>query len=186
MQRLAFLAMILAVLLLSACNAQDTVAVETVAPATLKPGDAIPAPTGEVVLTISGKISNTNAENMLLLDIATLEKMGLVKYTVTDPSLNEQFTYTGVLLADLLKVIGAAPDATLVHMTALDEYEVDVEIAETEKWPVLLATQTAGSYMPIESNGPTRIIFPFDDISEVDIPKYSDLAIWNLVTMEIQ
>src|SRR5678809_787708 len=49
---------------------------------TLKPGDAVPAPTGDVVLTIDGKIKQTNSGDTLQFDMQTLESLGVVQYEV--------------------------------------------------------------------------------------------------------
>ena len=46
-------------------------------------------------------------DDTLAFDMSTLEKLRLVKYEVDDPWLQEEVTYTGVLLSDLLEVAGA-------------------------------------------------------------------------------
>lgn len=172
---------------LAACASQPAQVYETVSPASIQPGDPIAAPTGEVILTVSGAISVTNtAENTLQLDMATLEKFGLVKYAINDPWLNAYNTYTGVLMSDFLKVIGADPKATQVHIVALDDYQVDIAIADIQKWPVLLATQVNGAAMDVANNGPTRIIFPFDQYKDIDLVLYKDLSIWNIATLEVK
>lgn len=187
MKTLRFALFTLFALALAACSAQPTQVYETVSPAVIKPGDSIAAPADDVILTISGAISITNTpEKTLQLDMPTLEKMGLVKYAINDPWLNAKNTYTGVLLSDLLKVIGAAPQATQLHFVALDDYQVDIFISDIQKWPVLLATQTNGAYMDIANNGPTRIIFPFDQYKEIDVVLYKDLSIWNVATIEVK
>jgi len=63
---------------------------------------------------------------------------------------------------------------------------VNISVADIQKWPILLALQTNGEYMTVEFNGPTRIIFPFDDYKEIDQVAYKDLWIWNIKAMEIQ
>ncbi len=183
-----FRALLFAVLLfaVAACASQPGVIYESVTPAGFKPGSAIPAPAGEVILTVTGEISAKNSGDSLLLDMQTLEKFGLVKYDVTDPWLKSNFTYTGILLKDFAKMVGASPAATLFHIVALDDYAVDITFAEAEKWPILLATQANGAYMAVSENGPTRIIFPFDDFPEIDKVIYQDLWIWNIKTIEVR
>jgi len=162
----------------------ETAEYEVVAPATLKPGDNIPMPAGEIVLTISGDISNTNDNETITLDIESLEAMGLVSYEVDDPWEQERVAYTGVLLSDLLQVAGASDSTTEIFATALDGYEIPIPIGETEAWPVLIATQSNGSYMSIESSGPTRIIFPFERHDDVTAAR--NMSVWNLESLEIR
>jgi|JFJP01.1.fsa_nt_gi hypothetical protein len=170
-----------------ACNSQSKPAYEVVKPAEITLGSPLPAPAKEGILTISGALTNKNVADTLVLDMSTIEKLGLVKYTVIkDPWENKQVTYTGVLLADLLKAAGAAETATSVHFTALDDYQVDIVIAKTKEVPILLATQADGQYMDVDHAGPTRIVFPYDSFSEIDLLDYKNLSIWNISSMEIK
>ncbi len=173
-------------MLLVACGGQPKTIYVEVAPAALKPGDPIPAPAGEVILTVSGKINTKNNGDTLQLDMATLEQFGLVEYAINDPWLKEKVTYQGILMSEFLKYVQADSSAETVHIVALDNYEVDLAIQELNKWPVLLATRANGKYIDISTNGPTRIIFPFDQFPEIDITLYRDLMIWNIATMEVR
>lgn len=181
--RFAFL---LIALFLAACANQSNTIYETVAPASLKPGDAIPAPTGAVILTITGDISAKNSGDTLELDMATLEKFGVVKYDIDDPWTKTKVNYSGVLLSDFLKIIGASSSAENIHIVALDDYAVTITITEAQKWPVLIATQSNGEYMSVAENGPTRIIFPFGRYSDVEVVLYQDLSIWSIKSIEVK
>jgi hypothetical protein len=150
---------------------------------TLAAGAAIAAPTTPI-LTITGRIATTNAAAGLALDIPSIEQLGLIRYTVHDPWLEEDLEFTGVLVTDLLRSAGAAPDATSLHITALDDYEVDISIADATRWPIMLATQTGQAPMAIAQKGPTRIVFPADP--GIDLLKYKDLWVWQLKTIEVR
>jgi hypothetical protein len=172
---------------LTACSRNVEQAYAFVAPASLTTGDAIPVPTGEAILSISGDISVKNAGDKLVFDMETLEQLGLVEYTITDPWRgNQRVSYTGVLMSDLIEFAGVSPSASSIHMAALDDYQVDISIADIKKWPVLLATRVNGEHMSIENSGPTRIIFPLDAYPEIDRIAYKDLFIWNLESMEVK
>ena len=180
-------AIVVTILAIVACGGgSSSVSYETVAPARITAGDAIPAPTGDVVLTVFGDISVTNSGDMLKLDMPALEGLGLVKYTVNDPWLNAKNTYTGVLISDLYKALGSSSAATSLHITALDDYQVDISLEDAEKWPILLATRVNGDYMDIENSGPTRVIFPYDTHSDIDQIAYKDYWIWNIKSVEIR
>lgn len=174
-------------LVLVGCGQKVDLAYAEIAPAGLSVGDQIPTPTGDVILTIGGAIGQTNVGQSLKFDMATLEQLGLVEYTISDPWQNhEDVSYTGVLMSDLLEYAGISDGATNVHMIALDDYAVDVTVEDMKKWPVLLATRTDGEYMDVESSGPTRIVFPFHSNPEIDEDTYKVLMIWNLRDIEIQ
>ena len=151
----------------------------------IKPGDPIPLPSGEVILTITGNVSVTNVGDTLQLDMATLERMGLVKYPVLDPYLNEENVYTGLLMSDLARVLGVTGPEEVFQIVALDDYQVNLTLAEFQRWPILLATRNGDEYMTIENSGPTRIIFPYNTHSELDPVKYNDSWIWNVASINV-
>ena len=179
MNRIIYLALVLMVLMSAACQRQPTLAPETVSAATIGMGDPIPAPAEAVVLSLSGP-----DDKEISFDLPTLEKLGLVKYTVTDPWLESQVTYTGVLLSDLLKVAGVSEGASTVKAVALDDYAADIPLKEINEWPILIATQADGEYLTIDNNGPTRIIFPYDTYS--DITAARNMSVWNLARLEVK
>jgi hypothetical protein len=173
------------VLALTGCEAgADEQIYEVVSAGTISPGDEVPAPVGEVVLVVTGRISETNVEDALAFDMETLEQIGLVTYEVSDPWLQEDVSYTGVLLSDLLQVAGADEASSEVNALALDGYAAPIPLSELDTWPVLLATQADGSYMSIENNGPTRIIFPYDRIE--DITEARNMSVWNMESLEVR
>ena len=172
-------------LILAACGGSGHPGYEVVAPASIGPSEAIPAPSGEEVLAISGLIAAKNGDDALNFDIPTLERLGLVEYSVQDPWLKDNFTYTGVLLSDLLKYAGTFHTAQSVHMVALDDYQVDIPIADINKWPILLATRANGEYMSVDNYGPTRVIYPYGSHS-IDPTSHNDLWIWSLRSIEVR
>ena len=177
----------LTIFLLTACGPQAaSTTYKTVSEGTLKPGSAIPAPAGPVVLTIDGKISQTNSGQSLQFDMAALESIGVVQYKVDDPFLKKNILYSGVLLSQLLKVAGAASDATTLTLWALDDYSTDMKIADGNKWPVLIATQGDGAYIPLDKNGPLISVFPFNDFPEIDHLTYDNQWLWALAKITVK
>ena len=175
----------MSILLLVACGGEANPGYTPVASASISPSHAIPIPTETPVLTISGKIAAKNAGDTLVFDIPTLEKLGLVEYTVNDAWLKQSISYSGVLMSDLLKFAGTFHTATTVHLVALDDYEVDIPIADIQKWPILLATKADNEYMTVENYGPTRIIYPYDT-HPVDPVAHNDLWIWSIQSIDVR
>jgi hypothetical protein len=88
------------------------------------------------------------------------------------------------LLSDLLEVANASATVTDVFATALDDYAISIPASEIEAWPILIATQSNGTYMSIETNGPTRIIFPYD--RHDDITDARNMSVWNLESLDVR
>lgn len=177
---------------MSGCTPASAGSISTVIPPTIEPGDQIPSPKEEVILTISGDIGITNVGDTLQFDMPTLESLGLVQYSVhdpyrvsdDDPSRLEVVTYAGVLMSNFKDYLQVSESAKNFHIVALDDYQVDLSFDEIEKWPILLATRSNGEYMNVEKSGPTRIVFPYDSF-DIDPVRYNDLWIWNIESMQV-
>lgn len=172
-------------LLMAACGGTADPGYAIIAPASIGPTDPIPAPSGEGVLVISGLITVKNGGDALSFDIPTLERLGLVEYTVNDPWLKDTLTYTGILMSDLLTFAGTLHTAQSVHIVALDDYQVDIPIADINKWPILLATRANGEYIGVDEYGPTRIIYPYGSHT-IEPSNHNDQWIWSLRSMEVR
>ncbi len=170
---------------LAGCSTQEVPDQTYVVPPSINPGDPIPAPSEEVVLTVSGDLSVTNVGETLQLDMPTLERLGLVKYSVMDPFLQEDTAYTGLVMSEFADVLGVTDPEQVFHIVALDDYRVDLTLADVQKWQILLATRTNDEYMNVDNSGPTRIIFPYGTDPELDPVKYNDFWIWNIASIQI-
>src|SRR5689334_21263532 len=62
----------------TAASAHATRDYDVISEASLKPGMAIPDPTGPVILTVSGRIKSGKP---VQFDLATLESIGLIRFT---------------------------------------------------------------------------------------------------------
>lgn len=128
-------------------------------------GTPIPPPETEPLLTVMGKIGVTNVGDTLAMDRSTLEAVGLVEYMVKDPFEEVDHTYTGVLMRDLLELWQVPPDATLLQVIALNDYEIDVPIELMRNYPVIFALKEDGEYMTPDYRGPAMLVFPYDHYS---------------------
>jgi hypothetical protein len=184
--RIALVITALVVMVLTACNPAPAKTIYTeVTKGTLKAGDKIPAPTGDVILTVTGKIGTTNKDNSIVMDLKTVESVGLVDYKVTDPFEKKEVVFRGPLMSDLLALWQVAKDATKLHIVALNDYAVDVPMADLQKYPVLFALQQDGQYMPVSTRGPAMLVFPYNDF-QFNQTVYNDYWAWQIKTIDVQ
>lgn len=152
-------------------------------PAVLTPEDVVPAPTSAPVLSVTGRIGATNSGNGLNLDPGTLDRLGRIRITVFEPWVKQTQNFQGVWLSDLLTLAHPDPGARTVHFTALDDYQVDLTIADVMAGGVLLATRSGdGAPIRIEDGGPTRIVF----VGGVPSGASADQWIWSLSTIDVR
>jgi hypothetical protein len=169
-------------LILSACQTKPTY--QQIMPATLKPGDSVPLPSGSVILTIRGKVGITHIEDRLDFDLDTLERIGLVELQVDDPEYNRIVTLRGPLLKDVLAVAQMQPDAKHLFASALNQYTSTIPL-EVLQWPVIIATWRDGARLPLEEKGPIQIAFPNKSYT-IDPLKYNPMWVWHLRTLTIE
>ena len=162
---------------------QPTDAPTPIAQPQLTPGEAMPAPVGPVVLTMTGKIGQKNDGVQLRLDAAQLDQLGRVEVAVFDPWVKQDLRLQGTWLNDLIDVAQPTPDAQKIHITALDDYQIDLSLAEIRAGGILLATKTgAGEPIPIADGGPLRIVF----VGGVPSGASADQWIWSLTMIEVR
>ena len=148
-------------------------------------GDAIPVPTEDVVLTVTGKIGAANSGESIEMDMPTIESVGLVDFSVHDPFDDKDVTFEGVLMSDLLALWKVADDATNLEMIALNDYVVNVPISDIRSYPVLFAIKTDGEYMPVSTRGPAMLVYPYGHF-DFDEQIYNDRWIWQIKSINVQ
>jgi hypothetical protein len=180
--------------LAAACGGQATTQTTTterkanasasaLSPATLTPGQAVPTPAGKPVFTMIGKITATNQVGGLAFDLPTVERFALYEVHLYEPWNKQNMTFRGVWLQDLLAVAGVKPDATRLHIVALDDYTVDLTMADIRAGGIMLATRTGdGSVLPVDKGGPTRIVF----LDGVKAGANADQWIWSIKAIDVQ
>ena len=180
------------VLALTACGSTTTAArtptakattATIVSVATLKAGQDVPVPTGKPVFTMTGKISVTNRGGTLVFDQATVEKLGLVQAKLYEPWTKQDLEFRGVWLRDLVALAGPSAEATKLHITALDDYAVDLSLADVRAGGIMLATRAGdGSAIPLDQGGPTRVVF----LDGVAAGANADQWVWSIKQIDVQ
>ena len=151
----------------------------------LRPGDLIPQPEQDVILTVNGKVGTANEGSAIVMDRPTIEQVGLVEYSVQDPFADRQILYRGVLMRDLLDLWQIAEGVKTVRLTALNDYQIDIPLEEFYTYPVLFAMQADGVYMEPDYQGPAMLVFPVDDY-EFDAVTIRRRWIWQIKAIDLE
>ena len=152
--------------------------------ASLAQAAGLAVPRGEVVLTVTGRITETNAGAAATFDMAMLEALpGRATETET-PWTKGKVKFEGPLGAALLDQLGAT--GTTLKITALNDYVVEVPMEDFRKWPVILATRKDGKPMPVRDKGPIFVIYPFDLDRSLYNEKIFSRSAWQVKSIEVQ
>ena len=139
----------------------------------------LPAPVADAVLRITGVTRGNVSARTTKVDLATLNAVAHESVTVHEPFLKHDVTFTGVRMSELLRRAGVKGSARTLHMHALDDYQVDLPIAEFAA-DGLLATRADGKPIPIAKGGPIRLIFTASSA----IAANTDNWIWSLDSVQ--
>lgn len=143
----------------------------------------LPQPTGRVVLTVKGNISNTNGDQVAQLDRSMLESLGMRSFATSTPWTDSPNQFEGPLMRSLLTYVGAGSDT--FEVIAHDDYHVRITGVDFDGYPVILALKMDGRYMSLRNKGPAWMVFPWDDHPELHRMVNSSLSVWQIKEMVI-
>lgn len=147
--------------------------------------EPLAAPTGDVMLSVSGKITETNNADRADFDRALLQSLEWRTVSTITRWTEGILTFEGVPLNALLKKVGAS--GTKITATALNDYKIEIPASDAEEFDVLLALKSGGDWMAVRDKGPIWIVYPHDDDSAEDIPDlHAYRMVWQLRTLRVE
>lgn len=119
----------------------------------------------EVVLTIE-------AETSVDFSYAELQELASVEIEILEPFVDEEQSFRGVPLAELLDRAGVPADAR-IETIALNDYRYADTVGQWVDNDALLAVFRDDELIPMDQGGPIRIVF------DEDSPAFDLLDAWN-------
>jgi hypothetical protein len=153
-------------------------------PLTALGADALPRPTGVVVLTVSGHIANANVNAEARFDRTMLEKLGVRTLRTSTTWTTGTKTFEGVLARDVMAATGAK--GTEVRAVALNDYAVVIPLADFDRYDVLLAFRMDGQDLTPRDKGPLWVVYPRDAHRELVDAKFDARWAWQLKRLEVK
>ena len=141
------------------------------------------APSGDVVLTVTGAIDNLNGTVAAQFDEAMLDALASHTTTTITPWYDQAVTFKGPLASALLDAVGA--HGTMVRVTAINDYSAEIPIKDFTDSPVILATSINGKLMSVRDKGPIFIIYPFDQNPSLYNEEYFGKSVWQVNKIEV-
>ncbi len=153
------------------------------APLSARASDLAP-PTGEVLLSVTGDIANTNADGAALFDRAMLEALPSVTIQTQTIWTEGLQTFTGVQLVDLAAYVGT--DAESLRATAVNDYAVSIPSEDWVDGGPILAYLNNGAPMSLRDKGPLWVIYPYDSKPAYQSEVAYSRSIWQLDRIEME
>lgn len=146
--------------------------------------DALAKPTGDVVLTVTGKISVKNNGDAADFDMAMLDKLPQATIVTVNDWVDKKHTYKGPIGSDLFKLLGAT--GTQLKVVALNDYVTTIPLEDFDKYGLILATSDDGQPMSVRDKGPIFVIYPFSDHPELEDQVFISRSAWQVRSIEVQ
>lgn len=144
----------------------------------------LPAPNGDIMLTVVGSIQKTNAGTEARFDLDMLHALGYRILRTSTPWTDGTHEFGGVLMKDLLAAVGA--EGKTVVAETLNDKGYRVDISDFLDYPVLLATSVDGEPLRIRDKGPLWIVYPRDEFSDLWKEPTERRTMWHITRLSIE
>ncbi len=141
-------------------------------------------PTGRVVLRITGTIEARNDGDAAAFDLAQLEALPQTTLRTETPWTDGVIEFRGPLARAVLAAVGARGER--VRAAAINDYVVDIPMADFESLDVIFALRMNGKPMRVRDRGPIWVIYPWSDRAELNTDVYHGRAIWQLRSLVVE
>ncbi len=154
----------------------------SVALATIVWAETLPAPTGEVILTVSGNVAHTNVDDTAQFDLDLLEQMPVTRFKTSTIWTEGLHVFEGVQLSDLVERLDIKGET--LFASAINDYTVEIPISDATDDGPIVAFRVDGNEMSIREKGPLWIVYPYDMSSDYQSEVVYSRSIWQLDRIE--
>jgi hypothetical protein len=114
-----------------------------------------------LTLDVQGKISETNDASHQSYHFTEAQLLALPAHSIiTSTTWTPRSTFTGPLLADILKKVGAY--GSQIEFRTLDDYTYTVPVSDSDRYGVVVAYSMNGQRLKVSDFGPLFLIYPRD------------------------
>lgn len=144
---------------------------------------SLPAPSGPVLLEVSGNILVLNDTSSARFDRDMLEALDWVELRTFTSFTEGPQTFAGPTLASVLAAVGA--EGVTLHATAINDYSISFPVAHADAHNVILALDRNGMPMRVRDKGPIWVVFPLSE-QEAEKKTFDKQMIWQLIRIRIE
>jgi hypothetical protein len=144
---------------------------------------AVPAPHGEVILTVDGAIGPADPAAPVRFDIDTLLGVGRYSMRTRTPFTDGEPQFDGVLGRSVMRAVQARGARALAR--ARNDYTAEIPLSDFESWEVLLATHMDGRRLQLRDKGPLWFVYPWSRFPELVDRLSRQKSVWQLFRLSI-
>lgn len=143
----------------------------------------LPAPTGEIVLTVTGDIAAVNQGESAVFDVEMLRALGEVSFATSTPWTDGVQEFTGVPLQALTEALGVTGGS--IKAAAINDYAIDIPVSDAVEGGPILAYLQNGEPMSVRDKGPLWVVYPYDLNEAYQAEVIFSRSIWQVVRLDV-
>jgi hypothetical protein len=128
-------------------------------------------------------VSGSSVPKPTLIESEQLASLSAHDITTTTPWTGRA-RFSGPRFTEVLAQLGAT--GSRVSLIAIDDYKVDLSMADIERYQPILALSMNGEPLPPRGRGPFWLMFPFDDHPELQNDAWYFRAIWQIDRIRVE
>lgn len=144
----------------------------------------LPEPKQAVILEVRGAVARNNMDGAAYFDMDMLKKLPAARLETTTAVTDGVRRFDGFLMRDLLAHVGAY--GTTVTIRALNDYVIDIEIEEFDRFDVLVAYEMDGEPLLPSDKGPLWLVYPRDQHPQLQDIRFDYRWVWQMRWLDIQ
>ncbi|HKT98741.1 MAG TPA: molybdopterin-dependent oxidoreductase [Paraburkholderia sp.] len=150
------------------------------------PQPALAASDGSLQLDVNGAVHVTNNAAHTAYHFSKAALLELPAHSiVTSTTWTPRSTFTGPLLSDVLRTVGAYGSQIEIH--TIDDYTCTVPVSDAARYGAVLAYEMNGKRLKVSNFGPLFLIYPRDQFPmELDGAAGDTKFAWQIVSMTIK
>lgn len=141
-----------------------------------------PASAGENLLVVRNPALPGAEAEFTEADLMAMPQVTIHTHTEFTDGLVE---FVGPLARDAVANVPMG-DATVAHLVAANDYAFDIPVSDLMEYDVILALSANGRRLSIRDKGPIWLMYPLDDYTELQDPRYNNRLVWQLTTIELR
>lgn len=146
----------------------------------------LPAPQGDVLLTVTGDVGTSNAPDGAQFDDAMLAALPQVAFTTGTLWTPAPRRFEGPALSAVLAAAGAAdPQPQRIEASAANDYRTLIDPALVGPRAPIVARRIDGAPFGLRDRGPLWVMFPFDDDPAFRTEPIYAQSVWQLVALAV-
>lgn len=138
---------------------------------------ALPPPSDEVILRVTGAVAYPNVGAELHLDRALMMGLSPTLVITHTPWTEGEGHFEGPLFRAVLEAAGV--QASEVRVSSLDGFGATVPVSELHDYGVILAVMRDGEPLSVRELGPVFVLYPFDDHPELLTHAVRFRSVWH-------